>query len=1361
MHILRAFRSGRRPRAVGLAIVVLLVLTGGTLLPAASQPDPRASGAAAAPSQPETAPSNLVASSSHPETSLAGLSGPAGPTGSWPGSGAGSVPRGTYRVTLVTGDVVVLQVSADGVQSVLEYQAPAVAGPQGHASPGPEGVRTAPAPRVDERDGHLHVIPAEAEPYLASGVLDPRLFNVSLLVEQGYHDDATGELPLMLLAPDGPSTMDAVPTPRGVREERQLPSIGAISVSAEKQRLRETWESLRGREPAPLDASGAELSTVSGIWLNGKVTAALDESAAQVGAPEAWDSGYDGSGVTVAVLDSGYDPNHPDLVGQVVAAQDFTDVIPGEPGPGDPDPGEPLPEEQLPEEQLPGENTGDSTATGDAGNAAGTARGDAVAADANGHGTHVAATIAGTGAASNGAYTGIAPGAKLLIGKVLNDAGSGMEDWIIASMEWAVAEGADVVNMSLGTPYTTDGTDPMSQAVNRLSESSNSLFVVAAGNMGPQDESVTSPGAATEALTVGAVTKDDRIADFSSRGPRVGDGALKPEIVAPGVDIVAARASGTSLGNLLDEHYTSLNGTSMAAPHVAGAAAILAQQRPDLGGRDLKNRLISTSQPLEGVRLPHQGAGRLDVMSAVDDTVSVDESVLTLGELPEKGEVVRTLTFHNPLDRKVTLRLSGALSRHGDDGKGKPVLRFRKPVLSIPAGGEASTDVRFTAEGIEGGTYTGHIVGTDPRNRENDVRAVTSFTVPRPLHELTVEAVDRRGDPANVVVDVWNNESEEYGRFFGPEGRATGLVPEGDYTVVTTIDTPDGPGAAPGHTLAGDPDVTIAGDVDLHYDAAGAEPVRVETELETDLDMYHFTWNREIDGRAATPFPTTGLFGDELSVFPSPEPQEGTFEFASTWQFVEPIISADLTGPQGFELTTTPYLSQTARPFVGEADLPIVYAGTGTPDELAAVDVEGAAVLVTRAGDGDIDQWVRDVEDAGAALVLAHNDRPGRWRGTAWSTDFPLYMIDQETGERLRRALAEDPTATLAVRGLQDHGYAYQLAFFEPGGIPGARTYRTADHPMAQVTSDYREDSDRMSRNEMWVPYVDKRVLGSNFNIRRHGPVVRTDHISTEGVEWQRFALPHYFASLYWSMSEIEPYEAGETYEQLWWGPLTHPGVADAAGLEEYGAPVARFRDAIRVGLSEYLYGPVFGEAYGDFGDVSKLTLRSDGAVVDRMRGGFGQFTVPPVETEIELTLEVAHGDDHFADTSVRTETTWSFTSGRTGERRTVLPLVQADYHLETGQYNEVPAGSSYSLVVEPGYQREATGPGDFTIAVEVSYDDGDSWTEAPVTSVDGRFAAMVPAADGDGFASVRVVATDADGNQLDQRIDRAWRTAE
>ncbi|MPZ95482.1 MAG: S8 family serine peptidase, partial [Propionibacteriales bacterium] len=521
-------------------------------------------------------------------------------TGQPTGQHVGQQTGKTYQVTLLTGDVVVLHDAGDGKQAAWVQD-------------DPRAPEKAPA-QVYQQDGEVHVVPAAAVPYVASGVLDDKLFNISLLVEQGYHDAARKSLPLLLTAPGGPSAKSLPRVPSGVRKVRDLASIGTVSVSAAKSRMESVWTSLRGTAAARTTSTNARLAGAAKVWLNAKVQSTLDESVPLVGAPEAWDAGYDGDGVPVAVLDTGYDATHADLAGRVTAARNFSE-----------------------DEDPPG----------------------ATAVDGNGHGTHVAATVAGSGAASDGARKGVAPGADLLIGKVLDDSGSGFTDQIIAGMEWAVAEGAEVVSMSLGTPWASDGTDPMSQAVDRLTESSGALFVIAAGNAGPSEETVGSPGAATAALTVGATTKQDDAAWFSSRGPRVGDLAIKPEIVAPGAGIVAARAAGTSLGSLVDDDYTSLNGTSMATPHVAGAAAIVAQQHPDWDAEQIKARLVSSSTGLPDEPVTFQGAGRLDVAAAVDESVAVDHGTLSLGRIPNAADTVtRTLTYTNPSDRAVTLRLS-------------------------------------------------------------------------------------------------------------------------------------------------------------------------------------------------------------------------------------------------------------------------------------------------------------------------------------------------------------------------------------------------------------------------------------------------------------------------------------------------------------------------------------------------------------------------------------------------------------------------------------------------------------------------------------------------------------------------------
>ena len=193
--------------------------------------------------------------------------------------------------------------------------------------------------------------------------------------------------------------------------------------------------------------------------------------------------------------------------------------------------------------------------------------------DDQGHGTHVASIAAGTGEGSS-AYRGVAPGAALVGIKVLDSAGSGSTSGIINGVNWLIANratyGIRVGNLSLGAAGCANGTDPLSAAVNTAVDS-GIVMVVAAGNDGPARCTIGTPAAAAKAITVGASYDAGELgwalAEFSSRGPTA-DGRVKPDIVAPGRNIAAARANSTN-------GYVVYSGTSMATPFLAGVVGLM------------------------------------------------------------------------------------------------------------------------------------------------------------------------------------------------------------------------------------------------------------------------------------------------------------------------------------------------------------------------------------------------------------------------------------------------------------------------------------------------------------------------------------------------------------------------------------------------------------------------------------------------------------------------------------------------------------------------------------------------------------------------------------------------------------------
>lgn len=279
------------------------------------------------------------------------------------------------------------------------------------------------------------------------------------------------------------------------------------------------------------------------------------------------ENSYSPADVVIAVIDTGIDAGHADLQGKVIGWRDW---VGNRPAPY----------------------------------------------DDHGHGTHVAAIAAGAGAA-NPAYKGVAPGAALIGLKVLNAMGSGSLSNVVAALDWAVTNrhvyGIDIINMSLGTSGSSDGTDSVSQAVNAATAAGITV-VVAAGNSGPNSRTVGSPGAAAGAITVGAMADPGKngfyLASFSSRGP-TRDGRLKPDLVAPGVGIMAARA-GSGNG------YIAYSGTSMAAPFVAGVAALLLAADPELSPAAVRVILQETAPDWGPVGPDNDyGVGRLDAYAAL------------------------------------------------------------------------------------------------------------------------------------------------------------------------------------------------------------------------------------------------------------------------------------------------------------------------------------------------------------------------------------------------------------------------------------------------------------------------------------------------------------------------------------------------------------------------------------------------------------------------------------------------------------------------------------------------------------------------------------------------------------------------
>ncbi|MCS7476292.1 S8 family peptidase [Umezawaea endophytica] len=642
---------------------------------------------------------------------------------------------------------------------------PGSKGSAGYLKPGPgrEGMRFS----TFETEGHSYVVPADAEPLLAKGVLDQRLFDVTELIDSGYGDERRDTVPLIVTYRSGQRPFAAT---AGTTVTLDLPSVGGVAVDAEKSADSGLWTGLTG--VGALASSGIEK-----VWLDGVRTASLDHSVPQIGAPAAWQAGYTGEGVTVAVLDTGVDQTHPDLADREVAERNFS------------------------------------------------ASKDAV--DHYGHGTHVASIIAGTGVKAGGKYKGVAHGARILDVKVLNDSGSGADSGIIAGMQWAAEQGAAVANMSLGG-YDSPGVDPLEEAVNTLSTKYGTLFVIAAGNSGPGASTIGSPGTADEALTVGAVDRDNAIADFSSRGPVVGGGVIKPDITAPGVDIVAARHADGRIGAPVVDGYTALSGTSMATPHVAGAAALLAQQYPEATREQLKARLIASAAPTAGLTPFEQGAGRVDSARAMSQSITSLPNSVAFGahQWPHTGEPLITKEVSYSNDGAVPLTLDLRVDTTAPGGAPAPAGLFAvvPAQLTVPAGGTATVTVTAdVGKAPAGGQFGGALVATS-----GSVSARTAVVVDLEpeSYELVVNGIQRSGEKAAYysafMTDVKTGELLFLDK--DADGTLRRRVPIGQYLLSGSV---QGSGAEYTHDSFSYPNLTVSGPTTIDLDARLAKPIVV------------------------------------------------------------------------------------------------------------------------------------------------------------------------------------------------------------------------------------------------------------------------------------------------------------------------------------------------------------------------------------------------------------------------------------------------------------------------------------------------------------------------------------------------------
>jgi len=467
-------------------------------------------------------------------------------------------------------------------------------------------------------------------------------------------------------------------------------------------------------------------SSVKKIYKDTYVKLNLHESARIIKANKVWTlkdkdgNLITGKGIKVAILDTGVDYNHPDLGGgfglgkKVIGGHNF---IAGNKNP----------------------------------------------MDDHGHGTHVAGIIA-----AKGAITGIAPDCKILAYKVLNKNGVGSVSAVIAAIDMAsdpdgnpdTNDGADIISLSLGGPGNEN--DAISTAINNAVKS-GIVCVVSAGNEGPDEASITSPGCAIYPITVGATTKSDLLAGYSSRGPTANYN-IKPEIVAPGSNIRST---------ILNNGYTSWSGTSMAAPHVTGVCALLLQKFRNLTPFEVKSILCQSSVPLP--YSPFQvGSGRVNAESAVNSELCITPSLISFGKISKTSS-----NWSKSVNLKIKNLTNSSLTYYlkTDDNSDFKVISNSTTISLLP-----HQTINFPI------TFN-----INPMNTKNGILSskISLYSGTQTLR-ITACGVIEGGlkfkfSKSPIIVFIHNHDSKKY-TYFYPSKEFTAMVKDGIYDIITVFE---------------------------------------------------------------------------------------------------------------------------------------------------------------------------------------------------------------------------------------------------------------------------------------------------------------------------------------------------------------------------------------------------------------------------------------------------------------------------------------------------------------------------------------------------------------------------------------------